>query len=75
MVRDPPFCYSMAELIYQSWVSSYTQRPHTDLDQNVKKMDTVLNDEASEIERDMCAFGLIGVVPQFISNRYEYGVS
>ena len=74
MVRDPPFCYSMAELISQSWVSSYTQRPHTDGIKTLK-MDTVLNDEASEIVRDMCAFGLIGVVPQLIYNRYEYGVS
>ena len=35
-----------------------TQRPHTD---GIHlKTDTVLNDETSEIERDLCAFGSKG---------------
>ena len=38
-----------------------TQRPHTD---GIKlKTDTVPNDETSEIERDLCAFGSIGGCP------------
>ena len=34
-----------------------TERPHTD--GITLKTDTVLNDKTSEIERDLCAFGLI----------------
>ena len=36
-----------------------TQRPQTD-EMKTEKKDTVLNDETSAIERDMCAFGPIG---------------
>ena len=43
-----------------------TQRPHTD---GIKpKIHTVLNDETSEIERDMCAFGSIGGSAPLLSN-------
>ena len=44
-----------------------TQRPQTD--GTTLKKDTVLNDETSEIERDLCAFGSVGGgMPKLLSN-------
>ena len=53
-IRDRPMC----ELIHPIWVSSaHSTLTRVELEH---KTDTVLNDETSEIERDLCAFGPIG---------------
>ena len=60
------------ELIHPSWGSS-THSAITRMGSTLKT-DTVLNDETSEIERDLCAFGPIGGgggVPQLLSNSSD----
>ena len=56
----------IAELIHQS-CGSLT---HSALTRMVQKRttDTVLNDETSEIKRDLCAFGSTGGGAQLLSN-------
>ena len=50
--------------MHPSWGSS-THSALTRMGSRLKT-DTVLNDETSEIERDLCAFGPIGGVPQLL---------